>query len=399
MSLYKYTVKSRDGQTIQSTMEAQNEGEVVNELRVRGFMIVEITKAKAPAKSKSYRKIGLEELVIFTRQMATMIDAGLPLLQSLRIMSEQMENINFRAIINQVSDEVEGGSSFSEALTKHPKAFNRLFCAMIRVGETSGMFAEILQKIATYMEEEARLRRKVKSAMVYPMVVSGMAVLIVTFLLIKVIPTFKDIYTGFGAELPAPTLVVLSISHWVQNYILLIVFSCIAIFLLARGYYKTEPGRIFFDRLQFKIPVFGNILKKSALSRFTKTFGTLIASGVPMVQSLEIVESVAGNATIEYALKAVSRKIIAGEGVASPLAEAKVFPPMVIRMIDVGERTGKLDVMLQKISEFYDDQVNNAVNALTSLIEPLLIAFLGVVVGGIVIAMFLPILRLATIVN
>jgi len=399
MSLYKYIVKSKEGKTIQGTMDSQNEGEVVNELRGRGFMIVEINKSKSVKAVQTRRKIGLEDLVTFTRQMATMIDAGLPLLQSLRIMSEQMDNVNLRSVINQVSDEIEGGSSFSDALMRHPKAFDRLYCAMIRVGEASGMFAEILQKIATYMEEEAKLRRKVKSAMVYPAVVSGMALLIVTFLLIKVIPTFKEIYSGFGAALPTPTLVVVTLSEWIQSYILLIIIIVTGIFLMCRAFYKTEPGRLFFDRLQFKIPIFGNIFKKASLSRFTKTFGTLIASGVPMVQSMEIVQSVAGNATVEYALREVSKKIIAGEGVAPPLAEAKIFPPMVVRMIDVGERTGKLDVMLQKISEFYDDQVNNAINALTSLIEPMLIAFLGIVVGGIVIAMFLPILKLATIVN
>lgn len=399
MTAYRYLVKTPEGQTLQGKMDAQNEGDVINELRSKGYLIVEIAKAKAETIKKSQKKISMDDLVTFTRQMATMIDAGLPLLQALHIMSEQLDNINFRSIVSSVAEDIEGGSTFSDALSKHPKAFDKLYCAMIRVGEASGMFAEILVKIATYMEDAAKLRRKVKSAMIYPGVVSGMALLITTLLLIKVVPTFKEIFEGFGADLPGPTQLVVNLSEAMRSNFMYMVFFVVGMVFAVRAIYRTNGGRMFLDRLTFKLPIFGDILKKAALSRFTKTFGTLVASGVPMLQSLEIVESVAGNMTLEVAIRAVYKKVEAGEGVAGPLLETKEFPPMVVRMIDVGERTGKLDLMLQKISEFYDDQVNNAVSALTSLIEPLLIAFLGVVVGGIVIAMFLPIFKLSEIVG
>ena len=399
MPLFQYVVKSGEGQTVQGTLDAANEGDVVNELRSRGFLIMEIRKAKDSKVTKSKKKVSADDVVTFTRQMSTMIDAGLPLLQALHIMTEQMDNLNFREVIREVAADIEGGSSLSDAMKKHPKAFDTLYCSMIKVGEASGMFAEILNKVATYMEEAAKLKRKIKSAMVYPSVVSGMALIITLFLLIKIVPVFKEIFEGFGSALPKPTQVVCTISDIVRSYFLLVVFAIVAIVIACKMYYKTENGRMFFDKMTFKLPVFGDIFKKAALSRFTKTLGTLISSGVPMIQSMEIVESVAGNATIEYAIRGVTKKIMQGEGVAGPLSEAKIFPPMVVRMVDVGERTGKLDLMLQKISEFYDDQVNNAVSALTSLIEPLLIGFLGVVVGGIVVCMFMPILKLSTIVN
>ena len=399
MPLFQYVVKSGEGQTVQGTLDAANEGDVVNELRTRGFLILEIKRAKDSKVTKSKKKVSTDDVVTFTRQMSTMIDAGLPLLQALHIMTEQMDNLNFREIIREVAGDIESGASLSEAMAKHPKCFDRLYCSMIKVGEASGMFAEILNKVATYMEDAAKLKRKVKSAMVYPSVVSGMAVFITLFLLIKIVPVFKEIFEGFGSALPPPTQFVVTLSEIVRSYFLLVIFIVVAVVIASKMYYKTESGRMFFDTLVFKIPVFGEILKKAALSRFTKTLGTLISSGVPMIQSMEIVQSVAGNATIEYAIRNVTKKIMQGEGVATPLSDAKIFPPMVVRMVDVGERTGKLDLMLQKISEFYDDQVNNAVAALTSLIEPLLIGFLGVVVGGIVVCMFMPIFKLSSVVN
>ena len=397
--LFKYIVKSSDGQTIEGTLEADNEGEVISELRGRGFLIVEVNKAKGAKVKQKHKKINLDELMTFTRQMATMIDAGLPLLQALRIMGEQMDNINFKAILEEVGDDIEGGSTFSDALGKHPRAFDVLYCSMIRVGEASGMFAEILNKVADYMESAAKLRRKVKSAMVYPTVVCGMAGLITTLLLMKVVPVFEEIFVGFGSELPKPTQFIVAVSHVLRDYFLIVVLLVVGIILFCRAIYKTDGGRMFFDTMQFKLPVFGSILKKSALARFTKTLGTLVASGVPLLQSLEIVTTICGNMTLEVALEGVTKKIMAGEGIAPPLAESGVFPQMVVRMIDVGEKTGKLDVMLEKVADFYDDQVNNAVAGLTSLIEPLLIAFLGIVVGGIVICMFMPIFDLANAVN
>ena len=273
MPLYKYIAKSSEGRTIESTMDAPNEGEVVSELRGKGLLIVEVTKAKGAKKQSSHKKISLDDLVTFTRQMATMIDAGLPLLQSLRIMEEQLDNINFRSIMGQVGNDIESGASFSEALQKHPKAFDNLYCSMIKVGEASGMFAEILTKVANYMEEAAKLRRKVKSAMVYPAVVSGMALVITTALLMKVVPIFEEIFSGFGSDLPAPTKFIVAVSDLLRENFLLGVLLIIGLVILFKWMNKIPACRYQFDKYQFKMPVFGDIFEKNSFVSFHQNFG------------------------------------------------------------------------------------------------------------------------------
>ncbi len=399
MPKYLYTVKTGEGQNLQGYMEASNEGEVLEELKKKGLMVISIEKAKKAPVKKRRQKVKGDDIVVFTRQLSTMISAGLPLLQALKIQEEQSDNIALKQVIGEVAAKVEAGASLSEAMAQYPKVFNKLYVSMIRVGEASGMFAEILDRVATYLEESEALKRKVKSAMIYPSVVSGMAIIITIVLLVKVVPVFQDIYASFGGELPKPTQVLITISNILREYLLWVIAGTIVIFFLLRAYTKTPTGRYQFDKLKFKLPIFGPIIKKVVISRFTKTLGVLIKSGVPLLNSLEVVETVAGNSVVEKAIKNASEKIQAGEGVSEPLAETKVFPAMVVRMIGVGEKTGKLDIMLEKIAQFYDDQVNAAVNGLTSLIEPLLIAFLGIVVGGIVICMFAPIFKLSQIVN
>ena len=399
MPQYRYTVKAGDGRSIIGLMDAKNEGVVIEELKKKDMMIVSIERAKkGPIKGKR-QKVSVDDMVVFTRQLATMISAGLPLLQALHIQEEQTDNIGFKAVTKDVGSRVESGASLSEAMAEFPKVFTRLYVSMIRVGEASGMFAEILERVATYQEESNALRKKVKSAMIYPMVVSSMAVLITLVLLMKVVPVFEDIYLSFGGKLPGPTQFLIDVSNILRNSFLWVFLGSLASFFAIRAYIKTPTGRFQFDNLKLHLPVFGPIIRKVVISRFTKTLGVLIKSGVPLLNSLEVVESVAGNTVVEQAIQKASIKMQAGEGVAEPLAEARVFPPMVVRMIGVGEKTGKLDLMLEKIAQFYDEQVNAAVNGLTSLIEPLLIAFLGIVVGGIVICMFMPIFKLSSIVN
>ncbi|MBN1521158.1 MAG: type II secretion system F family protein [Candidatus Aureabacteria bacterium] len=399
MPKYIYTVKTGEGRNIQGFMDARNEGEVHEELKKKGLMVISIEKTKKAPIKKARKKVKIDDMVVFTRQLATMISAGLPLLQALNIQEEQTDNLGFKSVIKEVAGKVEAGASLSEAMNEFPKVFTRLYVSMIRVGEASGMFAEILERVATYLEETNALRRKVKSALIYPTVVSAMAILITLVLLIKVVPVFEDIYKSFGGTLPAPTQFLIMISNILRRFFLWVFAGLVVIFFLLRAYIKTPAGRFQFDTFKLHMPIFGPILRKVVISRFTKTLGVLIKSGVPLLNSLEVVESVAANSVVEQAIQKSSKKIQAGEGVADPLAEARVFPPMVVRMIGVGEKTGKLDLMLEKIAQFYDEQVNAAVNGLTSLIEPLLIAFLGIVVGGIVICMFMPIFKLSEIVN
>ncbi|MCK5706937.1 MAG: type II secretion system F family protein [Candidatus Aureabacteria bacterium] len=399
MPKYKYTVKAPDGRSIQGFMDARNEGDVIEELKKKSLMIISVERArKAPIK-QTRKKVKSDELVVFTRQLSTMISAGLPLLQALVIQEEQTDNLSFKTVIKEVQTKVESGASLSEAMIEYPKVFTKLYVSMIRVGEASGMFAEILERVATYLEEANALRRKVKSAMIYPAVVSAMAVLITVVLLMKVVPVFEEVFESFGAKLPAPTQFLINVSHLLRDYFVYVFVGLIAAIFAVRAWAKTPIGRYQCDSFILRMPIFGTILKKVVISRFTKTLGVLIKSGVPLLNSLEVVESVAGNAVVETAIRNASVKISAGEGVAEPLGEAKIFPSMVVRMIGVGEKTGKLDLMLEKIAQFYDDEVNAAVNGLTSIIEPLLIAFLGIVVGGIVICMFMPIFKLSSIVN
>ncbi|MFH1459114.1 MAG: type II secretion system F family protein [Candidatus Omnitrophota bacterium] len=401
MPLFKYEAKDEQGNSVNDTIEAKDQLVALDMLRVKNLVIIsisEIQKAKGAAKVSS-KKIKPDELVIFSRQLATMVNAGIPLVQSLDILSEQMESPSFQHVVATVRSDVEAGSSLSAALEKHPKVFTMLYTNMVRAGETSGMLDEILDRLAGYLEKTGQLQRKVKSAMVYPAVVSLMAVAITLVLLLKVIPTFKEIFSTLGGTLPLPTQILIGISDTLRAYFVYAVALLIAFGFAMIKLVQTPKGKERFDQLKLNLPVFGILLRKVAVARFSRTLSTLIRSGVPILGALEIVGKTAGNVVIEAAVESARVGIREGESISAPLAKSKAFPPMVTRMISVGEESGELEKMLSKIADFYEDQVDAAVSGLTSLIEPLIIAFLGIVVGSIVIAMFLPIFKITELIG
>jgi type IV pilus assembly protein PilC len=340
-------------------------------------------------------KVKEKDLVVFIRQLATMIDAGVPLIQCLEILEEQQVDKLFKRIIGRIQRDVEEGSTFSDALRKHPKTFDPLFVSLIAAGEVGGILDVILNRLATYIEKSAKLKREIKGAMTYPAVVIGIAILVVIVILVYVIPVFAQIFSSVGKSLPGPTVFVMNLSDLVKNYIH---WMALAVFLAAIGakrFRNTKRGREITDRLFLRLPVFGILLKKVAVARFTRTLGTLLSSGIPILDSLDIVASTSGNTVIEKGIIKARAAISEGRTVAEPLSETKIFPVMVIQMIAVGESTGAMDAMLAKIADFYDEEVDTAVASLKSLIEPLLILFLGVVVGGLLVAMYLPIFQLS----
>ena len=402
MPTYKYVAKDKTGETISGALEADNVSGLVGSLRSKGLIIISVTeeKAKRPAlRLARGGRIKLDDLAIFSRQLATMVDAGIPLTQGLDILSEQAEGKRFRETISKVHDDVEGGSSLSEAFSKHPNIFSTLFVSMVKAGESSGTLDLILDRLAGYLEKTGLLLRKVKAALVYPTVITVIATAIIIFVIIKVVPVFKGIYEGFGAKLPLPTQILLLASDFLRRYFLLGVVGLVIILFLFSRYVKTAKGRLKFDQIKLKLPVFGGLLRKVAVSRFSRTLSTLVKSGVPILGSLEIVAKTAGNRVVEAAIDNARNSIREGENISEPLARSGVFPPMVVRMIGVGEKTGELEKMLSKIADFYDEQVDAAVSGLTSMIEPLIIAFLGVVIGGIVVSMYLPIFKISELIQ
>lgn len=391
-----------DGQTVSSAIEADSEQDVVHQLRSKNLIVLRLAEVQEKKKISSVlfsRRINSDDIVLFTRQLTTMVGAGLPLIQGLTTLKEQVTNPALAKVIDDVVGSVEAGSSFSEAISKHPKVFNNLFLNMVRAGEASGQLTQILERVANYLEEMASLKRKIRSAMMYPVIVSLMALGITLILLIKVIPVFKGIYDDFGGDLPIATKILISVSESLNQWFGLFLILVAGMVLGLRYFYKSEFGHYWIDRIKLFLPVYGVLSRKISISRFSKTFSTLIQSGVPILSALAIVANTSGNKVIERAVVRAAEKIREGEPIADPLKESNVFPPMVLKMIAVGEKTGQLDLMLAKISEFYDEQVKATVDGLTSIIEPILIGFLGLVVGGIVISMFLPIFKLSTIIS
>lgn len=402
MNSYQYRAKDIKGQTITGIIQAASEAEVVDILHKKELVVVSIETAKTAAAVKSKRsdkKVKLDDLVIFSRQLATMIGAGIPLVNALGILAEQIENENLRIIIGNVRSDIEAGMSFSDGMARHPAVFSDLFVNMAKAGEASGMLNEILDRLATFMEKQAALNRKITSSLVYPAVVVSMAFIITALLLLKVVPTFKGIFESLGGTLPAPTQVLIFLSDLLRKYFLYTVLALGIALYLFRSYLKTEKGRYRFDRQLLKLPVFGLLLRKLAVAKFSRTFSTLVKSGVTVLSALDIVSKTSGNKVVEEAVVNCSKSVRNGEPISKPLAKSGVFPPMVTRMINVGEQTGQLEKMLSKIADFYDDQVDSAAAALTSMIEPMVIAFLGVVIGGIVIALFLPIFKISQLMS
>lgn len=391
MPSYKYTAKDKTGRTIISIAEAQDEHSLIESLHKKELMVVSIKEARS--KKLRGHSVKLDELVIFSRQFATMIDSGIPLAQTLSILTEQIEDKYLAQVTLNIRQDIEEGSSFSEALKKHPRVFSDFFVSMSKAGEASGMLDEVLDRLATYLEKTSALIRKVRASLVYPIVVIGMALLITAFLLIKVVPAFKGIFSTLGGSLPVPTQILIAISDTLRAFFVHVV---VAIALAGFGfqrYIATPSGRRNFDKALLTIPLFGKLFTKVAVARFSRTLSTLVKSGVPILNALEIVGKTSGNKIVEEAVTSSCSSIKEGEPIAEPLGRSKVFPPMVVRMISVGEQTGRLEHMLGKIADFYEDQVDAAVAGLTSLIEPLVIVFLGVIIGGIVISLFLPIFK------
>lgn len=400
---FKYAAKDRDGKNVTGTLEAADRTAAIAALRKKDIIIISMEENKTgfalSGLFKSKKKIKIDDLVIFSRQLATMVDAGIPLVGALDILGEQMENKSFSEVILEIRNDVESGSSLSEALGKHKKVFSQLFVNMVRAGESSGMLDEILDRLAVYLEKTSSLQRKIKSALVYPAVVSGMALTITLLLMLKVIPVFKGIFEGFGSQLPRPTMILIAISDGMQKYFVLCAIVIAALAFLITRYINTEKGRLQCDALLLHLPVFGVLFTKVAVSKFTRTLSTLIKSGVPILAALDIVGKTSGNKLVEKAIDNVRANVREGESVAEPLARSKIFPAMVTRMVSVGEQTGQLEKMLSKIADFYDEQVDAAVTSLTSMMEPFIIAFLGIVIGSIVICMFLPIFKMTSVVS
>src|SRR5712671_6889132 len=400
MASFAYVARETgSGREIRSSVEANTEQAAVAALLNRNMLVVSIQEKVGKKGKTSGGSVALADLVIFTRQLATMIDAGLAMVQSLQALADQTTNKVMRDVIKDVCTRVEGGDSFSEALQKHPKVFNKLYYCMVGAGERGGLLADILARLATYLENTARLRKKVKSAMMYPTAVTTIALGITVFLLVKVVPVFGEIYSGFGAKLPGPTQFLIGISNIIKNYILYILPGMGAAVYGWFAYIKTKPGREFWDRTRIKLPIFGPIAHKICLARFTRTLASLIRSGVPILEVLQIVSQTVGNVVMEKAIRQGASDIERGESISTALGKHPVFPSMIIRMITAGEQTGKIEGMLERISDFLDEEIETTLSGLTSLIEPLLIVFLGLVVGGIAICMFLPIFKMSEIVN
>lgn len=402
MPRFVWEGRTRGGSTMSGELEAPSEAFVIAQLRRQQIVPVRI---RAKAKDLSIRipgfqkKVSRKDLAVFTRQFATMIDAGLPLVQCLDILGQQQTNDAFKKIILKVKEDVEAGSTFADALKKHPRVFDELYVNLVAAGEVGGILDTILSRLAAYIEKAMKLAKQIKGAMVYPSTIVAVALIVTVVLLLYVIPIFGQMFADFNQALPAPTVFVLGLSAFTQKYFLVIVAVFFGLALFVRWYYRQESGRRNIDRLLLRVPIFGSLIQRISVARFSRTLGTMVASGVPILESLDIVARSAGNKVIEEAIVKARASIREGKTIAEPLEESKVFPPMVTQMVGVGEATGALDTMLNKIADFYDDEVDAAVAALTSLLEPMLMVFLGVVIGGLVVAMYLPIFKLAGVVG
>jgi type IV pilus assembly protein PilC len=398
MPVFKYTGKTRAGVVQKGEVDANDRNTAIAVLRQKQILV---TSIKPQAKQITIKlpgfggKVKEREIVIFTRQLATMIDAGLPLVQCLDILSRQALNKHFGAVIGKIKTDVESGNSFADALRKHPAVFTEFFTNMVEAGEAGGILDTILGRLAVYMEKAQALKSRVKSAMIYPCAIISIAVLVIVFLMIYVIPVFAEMFESFGGTLPAPTRLIMDLSAMTRAYIgYAIPIVAIAIYLFKR-FYRTERGKRLVDSLLLKAPVFGPLIQKVAVAKFTRTLGTLVSSGVPIIDGLQITARTAGNKVVEDAVLTIISSIKEGQTIAEPLGKQAIFPPMVVQMIEVGENSGALDTMLNKIADFYDEEVDTAVAGLTSLMEPALMVFLGITIGFVVVAMYLPIFKMA----
>jgi len=389
MALFNYTARTMSGELKTSTLEAPTRDAAITQLRRQRLAIVKI--AEDPVQKAKRGKVKMRDIVIFTRQFATMISAGLPLVQALDILAKQTENKTLVSIVRQVLFDVESGNTVADALGKHPRAFSSLYVNMVAAGEAGGVLDTILNRLATFLEKTEALIRKVKGAMIYPSVILLVAIGAVIIMLLFVIPTFENMFASVNLTLPLPTRIVIGLSKLLQNFWWAMAGTVAVTVVALKRYYATPPGKLAIDKFMLRVPVIGDVLRKSAVSRFTRTLGTLISSGVSILEGLEITARTAGNRVVQDSIMESRSSIAGGETISAPLAKSGVFPPMVTSMIAVGESTGNLDEMLQKIADFYDDEVDVAVSGLLALLEPIMIVFLGVAVGGMIMAMYLPI--------
>lgn len=398
---YMWKGRSPNGEILSGEYKTDNKEELVGYLRKRKIIITSVREKAGQMRFTlpGQDRVSVKELGVFTRQFATMINAGLPMVQCLDILAQQSEKEFLRTSIASVMNDVEGGSTLGEALGRHPKIFSNLFVNMVEAGEAGGILDIILLRLAVFLEKLDALQRKVKSALTYPSVVCVVAIGATTFMLMFIIPTFAKMFTDFGGELPLPTKIVLGLSDFLRAYWWLMGGGLVAIVVGIQRYYKTDQGRLAIDKFLLRIPVLGMVIRKGAVARFTRTLGTLISSGVPILNGLEITARTAGNKVVENAVMVTRESISQGNTIAEPLKQCGVFPPMVTQMISVGEQTGALDEMLDKIASFYDSEVDTAVDALTSIIEPVMIVIMGVIVGGMLIAMYLPMFKLVAVVS
>ena len=399
---YTYKVRDRHGALITGEIVGESPDLVLSKLREMRYIPLDV-KAKNSGLQKEFHlrkpRVKLKELAVFSRQFATMINSGLPLLRTLAILEDQSEAKELKRVVSDMRIDVEKGSSLSTAMTKHPRAFSRLYVSMIRAGETSGNLDQVMLRLADTIENEVSLRHKIKSAMTYPIVVLGLVTLILVAMLLFVVPTFEDLYSSLGGQLPLPTRMLLTISSTFRSFFWLVGLIVIALAYLFRRWKASDKGRLAWDQLKLKMPIFGSLFHKAALSRFSRTLSVLNRSGVPILQALDIVRDTVNNEVISHAVKDVQDSVKAGESLATPLSRHDVFPPMVVQMIAVGEETGALDTMLEKIADFYDEEVAAAVDSLTSLIEPVMIAVVGGAVGTIVICLYLPLFNIVNLIE
>ena len=396
MPAYAWKAKNRLGEIQEGVIVADTKDQASATLKRNGLLVMSVRPQLASG-GKSFGKVKSKDLAIFTRQFSVMIDAGLPLVQCLEILGNQQPDKGFQKVIAAVRADVEQGATLQTALSKHPRAFNDLYVNMVGAGETGGILDVILQRLSGYIEKSVKLASKVKGAMMYPITVITIAISVVAIIMVKVVPVFASLYEGLGSKLPFPTLVCIAISNVLVNYFPIVIVFVVLLVVGFRYYNKTTSGRLQVDGFLLKVPVIGDLLRKVAVARFCRTLGTLISSGVPILEGMDITARTSGNQVIQNAIMKAKDAVEQGRNISTPLAETKVFPPMVVQMVGVGEATGALDAMLAKVADFYEDEVDNAVSALTSLMEPIIIAVLGTIIGFIVIAMYLPIFGLANV--
>ncbi|MFH1415831.1 MAG: type II secretion system F family protein [Elusimicrobiota bacterium] len=406
MPEFAYKAKSSTGSITKGSVEAADQKAAIQNLRAKKLLVLEINEKSEGGLSSLIGKINpfkpkvkSKDIVIFSRQLSTMVGAGVPIVQGLNILYSQIENPAFKVIVEKVKDDIEGGSAIAESMAKHPAAFSELFINLVKAGELGGILDTILERLADYLEAANQLAAKVKGALVYPAVVSTVAISVTAFLLIFIIPTFGEVFSSFGKELPLPTQLLLDLSDFLRRYILFMIAGLVAAGFGFKQYAKTDTGSKKIDAIKLNIPIFGQLIRKVSIAKFTRTFGTLVRSGVPILEALDTVARTSGNRVIEAAVLDAKEAIREGEKIADPLGKSGVFPPMVMQMISVGEETGNLDTMLTKIADFYDAEVDTAVEGLTSMIEPIIIVVMGIVIGAIVIAMFMPIFNMSSLVE